>query len=118
MFLLCLVGVASGLGGCSDPVNCSGLDYRSACVPGPAEPAPARPAAANPATIDPATISPGPVAPPGVGLGDPGQFADVDDRQCRSYGLKFGTHDYADCRIRLSAQHRGLDPNIGVPANR
>jgi hypothetical protein len=38
----------------------------------------------------------------------------VDDKQCRSYGLVFGSHDYADCRIRLSAQHRGLDPNIGT----
>jgi hypothetical protein len=28
--------------------------------------------------------------------------------------LVFGSHDYADCRIRLSAQHRGLDPNIGT----
>jgi hypothetical protein len=47
--------------------------------------------------------------------GDPGTFADVDDKQCRSYGLTFGSHDYADCRIRLSAQHRGLDPSIGAP---
>jgi hypothetical protein len=49
--------------------------------------------------------------PQGGSLGDPATFADTDDKQCRSYGLKFGTHDYADCRIRLSAQHRGLDPN-------
>jgi hypothetical protein len=46
--------------------------------------------------------------------GDPRDFAGVDDKQCRSYGIRFGTRDYADCRIRLSAQHRGLDPNVGV----
>ena len=55
-------------------------------------------------------------AAPAVPYGDPSTFAEVDDKQCRSYGLVFGSHDYADCRIRLSAQHRGLDPNIGTTA--
>jgi hypothetical protein len=69
----------------------------------PVTPAPARPQ--QPPAAAPVTIP----------RGDPSTFADVDDRQCRSYGLTYGSHDYADCRIRLSAQHRGLDPNIGAP---
>ena len=73
----------------------------------PVVPAPARPDL-------PATSA----APATIPRGDPSTFADVDDRQCRSYGLTFGSHDYADCRIRLSAQHRGLDPNIGSSAPR
>ena len=98
-----------GLGACSQPVDCSGGTYRGGCVPGVPGSATASPVAASPAAVGPAGS--GPANP---GLGDPAAFADVDDKQCRSYGLIFGTHDYADCRIRLSAQHRGLDPNIGT----
>jgi hypothetical protein len=28
-----------------------------------------------------------------------------DDTKCRSYGLKYGTGDYAQCRLALEAQH-------------
>src|ERR1019366_2158658 len=31
---------------------------------------------------------------------------DPDDAKCRSYGLKYGTGDYAQCRITLEAQHK------------
>ncbi len=81
----------------------------------------AQPAMLTPAPMVSVPVSPAPVAPAPAanvttnGRGDPSLFADVDDRQCRSYGLTFGSRDYADCRIRLSAQHRGLDPNLGAP---
>jgi hypothetical protein len=121
------------LGACSSSVDCSGGNYRGGCYPGTAipasaspavaspavaSPAVARPSVANPSVVSPSVASPS-VASPGVGAattgrGEPSDFADVDDKQCRSYGLTFGTRDYADCRIRLSAQHRGLDPNIGT----
>jgi hypothetical protein len=122
----CLIlGVAS-LSGCSSSVDCSGGNYRGGCYPGTpipapspaATPAPASAAPRNPAGANPAVASPAAAAPAAgaatVGRGEPSDFADVDDKQCRSYGLKFGTRDYADCRIRLSAQHRGLDPNLGA----
>lgn len=132
------LGMAA-LGSCSDPVNCSGGNFRNGCVPGPVglaatkpstvAPSATSPGAASPGTVTlgtatpgiaspgtagPGTATPGTVRPGTVSLGDPSEFADVDDKQCRSYGLIFGTRDYADCRIRLSAQHRGLDPNVGV----
>ena len=127
------LGMAA-LGSCSDPVNCSGGNFRNGCVPGPvglaatkpstvapsatspgtASPGTVTPGTATPGTAGPGTATPGTVRPGTVSLGDPSEFADVDDKQCRSYGLIFGTRDYADCRIRLSAQHRGLDPNVGV----
>jgi len=123
----CSILSAAWFGGCSHPIDCS-VDYRGGCVPGTAAPAATVPAGPDlgPSNAVPATSRPdaGPAtaAPAAVRLGDPSEFADVDDKQCRSYGLTFGTHDYADCRIRLSAQHRGLDPNIGtrtpVPGNR
>ena len=100
----CVVFAVAALGGCSQPINCS-VTYRGGCVPGPEAP---------PVVVAPLPSGSEPVRP-AVPLGDPSTFADVDDKQCRSYGLTFGSHDYADCRIRLSAQHRGLDPNIGRP---
>jgi hypothetical protein len=107
------------LGGCTQAVNCSGGVYRSGCAAGPEIPvqpvaAPLTPAASVPASVSPAPVSPAQVSAPAVPYGDPAKFADVDDKQCRSYGLVFGTRDYADCRLRLSAQHRGLDPNTGA----
>jgi hypothetical protein len=102
---LCLAVGVTGLGGCTEPINCS-VTYRGGCVPGPAAP---------PVAVTPVPVGPAPVRP-AVPFGDPSTFADVDDKQCRSYGLIFGSRDYADCRIRLSAQHRGLDPNIGTGA--
>jgi hypothetical protein len=118
MILSLALGMAA-LGSCSDPVNCSGGNYRNGCIPGPVglaatKPSTVAPSAISPGTATPGTATPGTVSPGTVSLGDPSQFADVDDKQCRSYGLIFGTRDYADCRIRLSAQHRGLDPNLGV----
>ena len=120
----CLVLGVAALSGCSKPVNCSGGDYRGGCLAGPIPPASASPAVASPyaapPSAGPVAVAPAAAGPAGVPLGDPSTFDAVDDKQCRSYGLVFGTHDYADCRIRLSAQHRGLDPNIGTtpPASR
>jgi hypothetical protein len=105
----CLAAVVSVLAGCSEPYNCT-VTYRGGCVAGPVAPPPVAPA---PAPVPASQPVPDAANAP---LGDPARFADVDDRQCRSYGLKFGTHDYADCRIRLSAQHRGLDPDAGTAA--
>jgi hypothetical protein len=120
IIVACLALGVGALGGCSQPVNCSGGEYRGGCVAGAGAPAGASPAApspyAGPAAAGPAAAGPAAAGPTGVPLGDPATFADVDDKQCRSYGLVFGSHDYADCRIRLSAQHRGLDPNIGTSA--
>jgi hypothetical protein len=123
IILSAALGMAA-LGSCSDPVNCSGGNFRNGCVPGPVglaaskpstvSPSAISPGAASPGTAIPSTAGPGVASPGPVSLGDPSQFADVDDKQCRSYGLIFGTRDYADCRIRLSAQHRGLDPKLGV----
>jgi hypothetical protein len=115
--------LALGLAGCSQSEDCSGGNYRGGCVAGtPGAASAAGPASAGPASVGPTSISPAVLGPANIGFGDPSTFAAVDDKQCRSYGLIFGTHDYADCRIRLSAQHRGLDPNIGTttpgPASR
>jgi hypothetical protein len=117
MVIACLAVSVFPLGACDHPAeNCvSGQYYHGGCVTGPAEAAPETPVAVSPAPMSPvpaspAVVTPG-VAPVAAGRGDPGEFAAADDRQCRSYGLTFGSHDYADCRIRLSAQHRGLDPN-------
>jgi hypothetical protein len=93
---------AVALSGCAPMQTCS-TTFRGGCVEGPPPPKPL-----SPSTVGVAS------AAPAVPYGDPSTFADVDDKQCRSYGLTFGSHDYADCRIRLSAQHRGLDPNIGT----
>lgn len=103
----------ASLGGCSHPVDCGGGNYRGGCFPGAQAPDTTNPAVAGPASIGPSG-SPAGAAPANVARGEPAAFADMDDKQCRSYGLLFGSHDYADCRIKLSAQHRGLDPNIGA----
>ncbi|HVY18251.1 MAG TPA: hypothetical protein VHB27_23735 [Rhodopila sp.] len=108
-----LTATMAVLAGCSQPSDCV-TSYRGGCLTGPM---PAAPAASSPPPVATAPAPPPPpvVAPkPAVPYGDPARFAAEDDRQCRSYGLKYGTHDYADCRIRLSAQHRGLDPDIGA----
>jgi hypothetical protein len=41
--------------------------------------------------------------PDTAGYDDPNKFADTDDKLCQSYGLKFGTSEYADCRVRLTS---------------
>jgi hypothetical protein len=112
------------LGGClkNDAVPAAAVPRASPPVASPpvasppvASPPVASPPVASPAAVAPAVVSPPPaVAPAPVSVGNPSAFADEDDKQCRSYGLTFGSRDYADCRIRLSAQHRGLDPNIGT----
>jgi len=44
-----------------------------------------------------------------AGYDDPKKFEKVDDEQCRSYGLVFGTPEYADCRVKLeSARKHGV----------
>ena len=69
------------LGGCAHhPVDCAiGLPWAD-CLPGTA----------------------------GYANGVGGQAASNDDAQCRSYGLTFGTADYAQCRANLDAQHAAL----------
>jgi hypothetical protein len=101
----CLILGVTALSACSHPYSCGGDVYRGDCVAGADIPAAPAPEASPAAPVHAA-----------VPYGDPKDFADMDDKQCRSYGLTFGSHDYADCRIRLSAQHRGLDPNIGAGA--
>ncbi len=88
-------------------MNCAET-FRDGCVAGPPQPMPP-PAAA---VVAPAPPPLAPVA--AVPCGDPATFAAIDDKRCRAYGLTFGTHDFADCRIRLSARHRGLDPGTGA----
>jgi hypothetical protein len=113
-FLALGVGALSGCG--TQPCDTT---YRGGCMGGPAvQPSVTAPSSPPPAPVvaAPAVAPPAAVVPtaPAVPYGDPSTFADVDDKQCRSYGLTFGSHDYADCRLRLSAQHRGLDPNVGT----
>ena len=75
------------LAGCANhPIDCATGFYHADCLPGTA------------------------------GYANPDKFADVDDRQCRSYGLAFGTPEYADCRLRLASQHRGVEPNVTLGA--
>ena len=52
--------------------------------------------------------------PDTAGYDDPNKFADADDKLCQSYGLQFGTSQYADCRVRLTAQHQGTEPPLGA----
>jgi hypothetical protein len=42
-----------------------------------------------------------------AGYDNPDKFADQDDKACQSYGLKAGTSEYADCRVKLRGQHDG-----------
>ncbi len=80
---------ALGLAGCANhPIDCAVGFYHSDCLPGTA------------------------------GYDNPDKFADVDDKQCRSYGLSPGSGEYADCRIKLSARHQGVEPVpvVGVGA--
>jgi hypothetical protein len=117
----CLALSVAALSACSRPADCPGGSYRGGCLESSTYPPTEGPAAVSPAPASPGAMSPAavsPVRPTGVSRGDPNQFADVDDKQCRSYGLTFGSRDYADCRIRLSAQHRGLDPNLGGSGSR
>lgn len=52
--------------------------------------------------------------PDTAGYEDPADFAAVDDKECRSYGLAPGMSSYADCRIKLSARHLGSEPRGAV----
>ena len=131
IIVTCLALGGGLLSGCAGTADCSGGVYGGGCLSGsggspgattvaataPVAPAVVAPASTAAASTAAASTAPAGVARAAVPLGDPSTFAAVDDKQCRSYGLKFGTWDYAQCRIRLSAQHRGLDPNIGAPAS-
>ena len=82
---LYLLFAISLLSGCANhPVDCSMGIYHADCLPGTA------------------------------GYDNPDKFADADDKQCRSYGLAFGTPQYADCRLKLSGEHKGAEPVVGV----
>jgi hypothetical protein len=39
-----------------------------------------------------------------AGYVDPEKFAKADDQKCQSYGLAFGTPEYAQCRMAADAQ--------------
>lgn len=82
----CLILLANlALSGCANhPLDCAIGINHSDCLPGTA------------------------------GYDNPDKFAAADDKQCKSYGLTYGTPQYADCRLRLSDQHRGVEPTIGV----
>jgi hypothetical protein len=112
--IVALLALAMGtLDGCSQSIDCSGGAFRGGCVAGGPVPAVVSPPVAAPVAAIPNVAVARP-APAPVSRGEPAEFADVDDKQCRSYGLTFGGRDYADCRLRLSAQHRGLDPNVST----
>src|SRR5271169_2251074 len=70
--------------GCANhPIDCAIGFYHADCLPGTA------------------------------GYSDPAAFSDVDDRNCRSYGLAFGTPEYAACRVQFVQQHRSPEPTVG-----
>ncbi len=41
-----------------------------------------------------------------AGYVDPAKFAAEDEHQCQSYGLKAGSPEYADCRVKLTIAHK------------
>jgi hypothetical protein len=80
-----IVSVCTALAGCANhPIDCALGIHHSDCLPDTA------------------------------GYDDPNKFGDADDKLCQSYGLKFGTAQYADCRVRLTAQHQGTEPVLGA----
>jgi hypothetical protein len=83
---LALIAATLGVvAGCANhPIDCAVGFYHADCLPGTA------------------------------GYSDPNKFAGVDDENCRSYGLAFGTPEYAACRVQFSQQHRGADPVVGI----
>jgi hypothetical protein len=78
-----IVGLLMLTGCANHPIDCAVGFYHRDCLPGTA------------------------------GYDDPAKFAEADDKQCKSYGLEFGTQPYATCRMELTAQHQGQEPNIG-----
>jgi hypothetical protein len=69
--------LCSSLAGCANhPIDCAVGFVHADCLPGTA------------------------------GYADPDKFAATDDKACQSYGLKTGTQEYADCRIKLRGQHK------------
>jgi len=76
MRLYAIVLACGLLAGCANhPIDCAVGFHHGDCLPGTA------------------------------GYDDPDKFAAVDDRACQSYGMKPGTSQYADCRIKLRGQH-------------
>lgn len=76
--IVCAVLVSACLSGCANhPVDCAVGFHHEDCLPGTA------------------------------GYDNPDKFADQDDKACQSYGLKAGTSEYADCRVKLRGQHDG-----------
>lgn len=109
----CLAVGMGALGGCSQPANCTGGVYGGGCLSSTgvsvAASSPMPPGTAAPGIAPPSAAMPA-AAPPAMEQGNLSPLDAADDRQCRSYGLTFGTWDYAQCRIALSAQHRGIPP--------
>lgn len=79
-----ITGLALVVAGCAHhPVDCAVGFYHADCLPGTA------------------------------GYSDPADFSAVDDKNCRSYGLAFGTSEYAACRVQFTQQHRSPEPVVG-----
>lgn len=77
MRVLIALVLVSTLAGCANhPVDCAVGFHHADCLPGTA------------------------------GYDDPDKFAAQDDKACLSYGLKAGTQEYADCRIKLRGRHK------------
>lgn len=74
--IFALVMAAALLAGCANhPIDCAVGFVHADCLPGTA------------------------------GYANPDRFAAEDDKACQSYGLKPGTPEYSDCRIKLRGQH-------------
>jgi hypothetical protein len=51
--------------------------------------------------------------PDTAGYSDPNDYASEDDKNCKSYGLAFGSTEYAACRVQFTQQHRSPEPVVG-----
>jgi hypothetical protein len=52
-----------------------------------------------------------------AGYSDPNDYASEDDKNCKSYGLAFGSTEYAACRVQFTQQHRSPEPVVGFGYN-
>lgn len=82
--IIAATSLVAVVAGCAHhPVDCAVGFYHADCLPGTA------------------------------GYSDPGDFASEDDKNCKSYGLAFGTPEYAACRVQFTQQHRSPEPTVG-----
>jgi hypothetical protein len=77
--------LAATLAACANhPIDCAVGFYHADCLPGTA------------------------------GYSDPNKFAGEDDKNCQSYGLAFGSPEYAACRVQFTQQHRSPEVSVGL----